>query len=78
LSLRLPAERPFWGSGDQQNDGALEGEATLHDNRVVFAQGSGQDDCRVSMVLVGPYLVVDDNNACGGMNVSFQSVYRRK
>ena len=34
--------------------------------------------CRVRMVRRGPYLVVRDNNACGGVNVSFSGFYRRK
>jgi hypothetical protein len=29
------------------------------------------------MQRLGPYLLVKDNNNCGGMNVSFTSVYRR-
>jgi len=36
------------------------------------------DICRVRMRLVGPHLVVDDNGECGGVNVSFDGVYRRK
>ena len=28
--------------------------------------------------VAAPYLVVHDNNACGGANVSFSELYRRK
>lgn len=35
-------------------------------------------DCQVDMVALGPYLVVKDNMQCGGLNVSFTGVYRRK
>jgi len=68
----------YYRTAETENDGEFDGTAAPQGNHVVFAAGSGQDDCRVSMVLVGPYLVVDDNNACGGMNVTFRGVYRRK
>lgn len=35
-------------------------------------------DCQLDMIVLGPYLVVKDNMQCGGMNVSFTGVYRRK
>jgi hypothetical protein len=35
------------------------------------------DSCHVKMRLLGPYLLVEDNNRCGGLNVSFSGVYRR-
>lgn len=38
----------------------------------------GPNDCQLDMVALGPYLVVKDNMQCGGMNVSFTGVYRRK
>jgi hypothetical protein len=34
-------------------------------------------DCRVEGRRRGPYLVVSDNNGCGGMNVSFGGIYSR-
>ncbi len=38
----------------------------------------GEDDCRLTLRLVGPYLVAADNKRCGGVNVTFDGVYRRK
>jgi hypothetical protein len=35
------------------------------------------DGCRVRLRRLGPYLLVADNNGCGGMNVRFADVYRR-
>jgi hypothetical protein len=35
-------------------------------------------DCRVRMRLLDPFLLVEDNGNCGGMNVSFSGAYRRK
>jgi hypothetical protein len=34
------------------------------------------DSCKVSVRLVGDYLVAADNGACGGMGVSFAGMYR--
>ena len=41
-----------------------------------FDQGS-KSDCRVRMRRVGPYLRADDNEACGGMGVTFSGFYHR-
>ncbi|MGA1798872.1 hypothetical protein VH567_08835 [Sphingomonas sp. 4RDLI-65] len=38
----------------------------------------GADDCGVMVRRLGPYLLVRDNNRCGGLNVSFSGVYRRR
>ncbi len=40
--------------------------------------GEDEYDCRATLRLVGPYLVVSDNKQCGGANVTFDGVYRRK
>jgi hypothetical protein len=37
----------------------------------------GADECKVWMRRLGPYLLVSDNRNCGGMNVSFDGIYRR-
>ncbi len=35
-------------------------------------------DCQVDMIALGPYLVVKDNMQCGGLNVSFAGIYRKR
>ncbi len=40
-------------------------------------EAAPKDRCAVQMRRVGPYLVVEDNQGCGGMNVSFTGVYVR-
>lgn len=35
-------------------------------------------ECAVRMRRVGPYLLVEDNSACGGVNVSFSGLYIRR
>jgi hypothetical protein len=39
---------------------------------------SNVDDCRARLRLFGPYLAVEDNTDCGGMNVTFSGVYSRQ
>jgi hypothetical protein len=36
-----------------------------------------EDDCQIAMIALGPYLIVEDNRMCGGLNVSFTGVYRK-
>lgn len=33
------------------------------------------DDCLAPLHLLGPYLAVEDNGNCGGMNVRFTGIY---
>lgn len=56
--------------------GELSGEAAPSGNALKL--GEDPDDCRATLRLVGPYLVVADNKRCGGHNVTFDGVYRRK
>ena len=44
----------------------------------VLNLGDAPEECRVTLRLVGPYLVVSDNKQCGGANVTFDGVYRKK
>lgn len=45
------------------------------DNGVVTANDDS-DSCKVSVRIVGNYLVAADNGACGGIGVSFSGMYR--
>jgi hypothetical protein len=42
-----------------------------------FDQAVDDADCKVRMHRIGPYLLVNDNMMCGGVNVSFTGIYRR-
>jgi hypothetical protein len=51
----------------------------MGDNDVTLPVDKGKDsDCKVWMRRLGHYLLVSDNRNCGGANVSFLGVYRRK
>ena len=47
------------------------------DRTLPFEAGDGTG-CKVRMLRRGPYLVVESNSACGGMNVTFSGAYRRR
>jgi hypothetical protein len=67
--------------------GTIEGEVTPTGDRLSFAIGDegtlpveqGEEfGCKVWMRRLGPWLIVDDNNNCGGVKVTFRGVYTRK
>lgn len=67
----------FWrGARDNIHTAAVELEA-VPAGHVVEVKES-EDICAVTLRLVGPFLVVSDNLKCGGLNVTFNGVYRRK
>jgi hypothetical protein len=57
--------------------GELSGEAAPAGAALTLGD-EGEYDCRATLRLVGPYLVVADNRQCGGVNVTFDGVYRKK
>jgi hypothetical protein len=54
--------------------GEIEGELTVEGNRGVYDNG----ECKIDFSLVGDTLIARDNSQCGGANVRFDGVYRRK
>ena len=57
------------------NFGSLRGGAVVKCFHLTYAEGSG---CEMRASLIGSALVVSDNGRCGGMNVRFDGVYRRR
>lgn len=72
--LRMVSKLRWEGGEGRAHFGGMEGALRLHGARASAAQG----ECQVSLSRIGPYLVADDNFACGGMNVRHTSMYRRK
>ncbi len=68
----------FWHGVNPENvhTGELSGEAAPAAG--VLSLGGGDDLCRATLRLVGAYLIVDDNGDCGGANVTFDGIYRKK
>lgn len=73
------------------NMGSIEARVVPQGASLSFAMGSGAKealtlpvekgdptDCKVWMRRLGPWLPVDDDHACGGMNVTFRGIYRRQ
>lgn len=67
--------------------GELDGTAAPHDGTLAFTVGTdrtlpyeegGETDCRITLTRRGPYLVAKDNMNCGGANVTFTGLYRRR
>jgi hypothetical protein len=59
------------------NIGSLDGLITPQGGRARLAD-EYPDGCRATLTLVGPFLVASDNGGCGGMNVRFDGIYRRR
>jgi hypothetical protein len=76
-----------WGSGAATHDGGIsatidtESEtrtfASSADGQIAFGK-AGPYDCAVRLKQLGPYLFAADNKSCGGANVSFTGLYRRR
>ena len=59
------------------NDGELSGEIAPVRNKLEI-KSTDPNECQATLVLVGPYLSVTDNLHCGGLNVNFNGIFRRK
>ncbi|MBK7705101.1 MAG: hypothetical protein IPN69_09635 [Acidobacteria bacterium] len=70
----------FWrGLGDNIHIGELDGTAKYANGKLNYGWADkGEYDCRATFNAVGRFMVVSDNLNCGGANVSFSGVYRRK
>lgn len=75
-ALRVVGEAYWRGLGDNVHVGEVEFEAEPMGN--VLTLEENEDLCSVTMRLVGDHLVVGDNLKCGGVNVTFNGVYRKK
>jgi hypothetical protein len=63
-----------YGEGASTNMGEFDGEVALSGARFSYRE---EDGCEVTGLRRGPYLVVRDNNQCGGLNVTFNGIYVR-
>lgn len=64
----------LWGAGPAPRTGRVEGSSPPTGNQLVVKDGT----CQVRLTLVDEWLIADDNNECGGLNVTFTGVYRRE
>jgi hypothetical protein len=75
-TLRVEGEA-FWHGANPENIhmGDVDGEGSPAAGVLTLAQ---DDICKITLRLVGDYLVADDNGDCGGANVTFDGIYRKK
>lgn len=73
----------LWGTGDPErvknggvHMGEFKGDFTPANGTAEIVD-SDSADCRVTLTLLGPYLLTEDNNQCGGVNVSFNRALRK-
>lgn len=81
--LRIEGEMTVPGAQDVHN-GQVEAQVTPEKDTIAFVddastpfeqEGGG---CRVRMQRIGPWLLVEDNDGCGGAGVTFSGLYRRE
>jgi hypothetical protein len=74
--LHLAGEAEWHGNGDVVHTGDFEGDAAPEGNRLHFV-AAGADSCTVHLTLIGKYLLANDNDRCGGLNVRFWGIWKR-
>jgi len=74
--LALDGEAYWRGGRDNVHEGSISGEVTPAGNHAHYEEGSAES-CTVDLALIGDYLLANDNNKCGGLNVRFWGVWRR-
>jgi len=66
-----------WGSGVNMHTGEIVGMGKPIENKITVKDESNED-CQLKLVLIDQFLIAEDNSNCGGVNVSFSSVYIRE
>jgi hypothetical protein len=76
--LSLEGTAHWHGAGGVVHDGGFSGQAEPEGNHLHFAEGRPSAwGCVVDLTLFGKYIVADDNERCGGMNVRFYGIWKR-
>lgn len=73
--LAVQGENEWHGLGDVVHYGKISGAADPISNPLTLVDDGS---CVVTATAVGDYLMLHDNNQCGGANVRFQGPWRRK
>lgn len=72
--LRVEGSATWHGLGDNVHVGEVNASAAPDGHTLTLED----DICKITLRLVGDFLVADDNGDCGGVNVTFDGVYRKK
>lgn len=73
-TLRIEGRAWWLGARGASHSGSIRALAVLSRNRVHFLDNM----CELDLALVGEYIVAGDNERCGGMNVRFWGIWRRR
>ena len=72
-------------SGQTTNNGVIDAQSTPQNDTIAFVndgsvpfENMDEQGCRVRTQRIGPLLLVEDNDDCGGAGVTFSGLYRRK
>lgn len=71
--LKVKGHAVWEGTGANVRVGGVAAVARPRGNELVLVE----EECRVTLKLVGDYLVASDNSECGGVNVRFNGVFRK-
>jgi hypothetical protein len=71
--LKVKGHAIWEGVGANVRVGGIEAAARPEGNELILVD----EECRVSLKLVGDYLVAKDNSECGGVNVRLNGVFRK-
>ncbi len=74
--LALDGSAEWHGGGDNVHTGEFSGEVTPKGNHLNYAEGDAEA-CTIELTLFGKYILANDNDRCGGMNVRFWGVWTR-
>lgn len=76
--LSLAGTAHWHGAQGVVHDGEFRGEVEPDGNHLDYREGRPPDwRCVVDLTLFGKYIVADDNQRCGGMNVRFMGIWQR-
>jgi hypothetical protein len=73
-ALTLHGEAYWHGRGGNVNSGEFTAEAIPAANKLHIED----DSCKLDLALIGDYILANDNNMCGGMNVRFWGIWKRR
>jgi hypothetical protein len=77
-NLNVTGNATWKGLNGNVHVGEIDGRYEPKNGVINYSDGDDEFDCKVAMRLFGSYLIVADNLKCGGVNVTFSGIYRRK
>lgn len=76
--LNVTGNATWKGLGDNVHVGEIDGRYSPENGVINYSDGDDEYDCKMTMRLLGRYLIVADNLKCGGVNVTFSGVYTKR